>query len=151
MALNYDEAIAELRAEENRLENELTQIRAAIPAMIVLRNRNTHIEGSQQKAAERLLPGIGKYSGMGATEAISVFLRENRATLNTREIYDRLSAGGWTTNALKPIGVISATLIQLEKKGIAERVGESWRIKTNLQRASLNPAVFSPSASQQPS
>ncbi len=39
MALNYDEAIAELRAEEKRLEQELEQVRAAIPGLVILRNR----------------------------------------------------------------------------------------------------------------
>jgi len=150
MALNYDEAIAELRGEEKRLEEELAQIRAAIPAMIVLRNRNAHADEQPRKESERLLPGIGRYARMGATEAIAAFLRENKSTLTSREIYEGLSAGGWTTNAQKPIGVIAATLISLEKKGTVERVGESWRIKTNLQRVSLNPAEFSPTASQQP-
>jgi hypothetical protein len=49
--------------------------------------------------------------------------------MNTREIYDAMIAQGWTTGAIKPVGVIAATLIQLEKNGVAERVGEAWRLR----------------------
>lgn len=132
MALNYDEAIAELRAEEKRLEQELEQVRAAIPGMIVLRNRSRF--GDQSIVVEppklhRHGIVLGNLTGVGPTKGIQEVLKVAETPMNTREIFEAMRAQGWTTDAQKPVGVISATLIQLEKNGIAERVGESWRLK----------------------
>jgi hypothetical protein len=152
MALNYDEAIAELRAEEKRLTLELEQVRAAIPGMIVLRNR--HLAEVKETAASsngRMLPGIGRFAGMGATKAIPEFLKTAEIALTSREITDGLMAEGWVSEAQKPAGAVSATLINLEKQGVVTRVGEAWKLKVNLPRVSLNPASFSPSERQQPS
>ena len=71
MALNYDEAIAELRAEEKRLEQELEQVRAAIPGMIVLRNRSRF--GDQSIVVEppklhRHGIVLGNLTGVGPTK-----------------------------------------------------------------------------------
>lgn len=128
MALNYEEAIAELRAEESRLQDELKQVQAAIPAMIILRNR-ARMEREIAKAPQLSIVGMGKFAGMGATKAIPEFLESAERALTSREIFDGLSAQGWTTDAQKPIGVISATLIALEDKGIVTRVGEAWKLK----------------------
>jgi hypothetical protein len=155
MPLDYDEAIAELRSEEKRLEEELNQVRAAIPGMIVLRNRSRSKSlipaASATTNAAQLSFGAGRFAGVGTTKAIQALLKEAPAPLVSKEIHDALKAQGWTTGAVRPVGTVSATLRQLEGKHLVERVGEAWRIKTNLQRVSLNPASFSPNGSQQPS
>jgi hypothetical protein len=119
MAFNFEEGIAELRAQEKRLEEELEEVRAAIPALVRLRNR-------------QVLPPVTaskKFSGMGATKAIPQVLREVEVPLTSSEILDRLRAGGWTTGSQKPLSTVSATLSQLET---VERVGEGWRLRRTL-------------------
>jgi hypothetical protein len=37
------------------------------------------------------------------------------------------------------VGVVSATMISLEEKGIAERVGDGWRLKASSESPSWNP------------
>lgn len=153
MALNYDEAITELRQEEKRLLEELEQVRAAIPGLIILRNRN---QGKPAVTADTVvakptLPGIGRFAGKGATQAIPELLKGAFVPMTTKEVFEALQADGWTTGAKRPAGVVSATLQQLTEKNILEKVGEGWRLKTSLARVSLNPAVFLPNVSQQPS
>jgi len=144
MAINYDEAIAELRAEESRLQEELKQIQAAIPGLIILRNRARMQQAEVAKSNPQLtLTGVGKFARMGPTEAIPHVMR-GREPMTTREIFDRLIREGWSTSAQKPIGVISATMISLEDKGIAERVGEAWRLKAPT------PPSWNPSEHEQP-
>jgi hypothetical protein len=143
MALNYDEAIAELRAEANRLEREAEQVRAAIQGLIIVRNRARSSSLAPAPAPPPPLPlqptKPGRLSGMGPTKAIFETLNAASLTgvapMTSRQIYDAMTAEGWSTTAQKPVGVIAATLIQLEKNGVAERVGEAWRLKNRLDSA----------------
>jgi len=153
MSLDYDEAIAELRAEEKRLEEELNQVRAAIPGMIILRNRSrskSSVASAPTPNGTIQLPFVsGRFAGVGTTKAIPILLGEAHAPLVSREIFDALKAQGWTTEAERPLGVVSATLRQLEEKKIVERVGEAWRVKSS--RPVITVPGFSSNASQQPS
>jgi hypothetical protein len=153
MSLNYDEAIAELRQEEKRLLTELEQVRAAIPGLIILRNRNQGGMAASPDAAvaKPTLPGIGRFAGVGATQAIPELLKGASVAMTNREICDALQADGWTTEARRPVATIGATMAQLAEKHIVEKVGEGWRLKINRQRLILNPEVFSSIAHQQPS
>jgi len=149
MAINYDEVIAELRAMESRLAEELEQVQEAIPAMIILRNRaHAEREAAKEKVPQMNISGIGRFAGMGATKAIPLMLSSATRAHTTREIYDALRAQGWTSNAAKPLGAISATLAQLEDAGIVVRVGEGWKLVP--AKVSLNPSSFS-SEPEQPS
>jgi hypothetical protein len=142
MAINYDEVIAELRETESKLEEELEQVREAIPAMVVMRNRaRAERDAAERKIPQATIPGIGKFSGMGATKAIPELLRSAPHALTTREIYDGLRAQGWTSSAAKPLGAISATLAQLEDNDIVVRVGDGWKLKP--AKVSLSPSSFS--------
>jgi len=135
MSIDYDEAIAELRSEEKRLEEELNQVRAAIPGMIILRNRS-RAQGTISKISDQgdlrqlTLKGTGRFTGVGATKAVSILLGESTIAMTSREIFDSLKAQGWTTEADRPLGTLSATLKQMGDKGVLERVGEGWKITT---------------------
>jgi hypothetical protein len=146
MAINYDEVITELRATEARLEEELKQLREAIPAMIILRNRaRMDREIAAERSPQMTIVGIGRFAGMGATKAIPEFLKGKTEALNSREIMDGMMAEGWTSDAQKPIGAVSATLITLEKSGVVERVGEGWRLKPSPTVAVQVPPSWKPS------
>jgi len=158
MAFNYDEAIAELRQEEKRLLEELEQVRASIPGLIILRNRNRGkmISAPETVIANPTLPGIGRFAGTGATQAIQEVLKSATIAMTNREIYAALCADGWTTEARRPQATVAATLAQLAEKEIVERVGEGWKIKVSAMErlnAALTPIVarLAASASQQPS
>jgi len=146
MALNYDEAIAELRQEEKRLLAELEQVRAAIPGLIILRNRNPVARAVSVDAAtaKPTLPDIGRFAGMGATQAIPELLKGASVPMTTKEVFDALQADGWTTKAKRPAGAVSATLQQLSERKILDKVGEGWRLKPAAPRVrlSLNPQTF---------
>ena len=152
MSLNYDEAIAELRQEEKRLLTELEQVRAAIPGLIILRNRNqSGLAPSPDAAvAKPTLPGIGRFAGMGATQAIPELLKGASVPMTTREVFDALQADGWTTESQRPQATIAATLAQLVDKGVVEKVGDGWRRKST-PRAILHPDALSAIALQRPS
>lgn len=156
MAINYDEAIAELRAEEKRLDDELGQVRAAIPAMIVLRNRyrasqptpplpKNYIQARPltEVLANEVAGPVGRFLGMGATKAIPILLKDVDVPLTTSEIYDRLKAEGWASTAQSPIGTLSATLGQL--KDVVEKIGEGWRLIKPADQSSSTSGWTQPS------
>ena len=130
MAINYDEAIADLRAEEKRLQEELAQIQASIPGLIVLRNRAKMTVLSPDSRSQANVYNGGRFSRMGATKAIPEVLKDSSIPLATSKILDLLRAEGWKTNSQNPTGLLSATLGQLVERGVVEKVGNGWRLKT---------------------
>jgi hypothetical protein len=67
---------------------------------------------------------------MGAKEAALAVLKENSPdTMTTNEIYEAMSAGGWTTGSTKPASNVSATLSQMRDAEVI-KIGEGWKLKT---------------------
>jgi len=151
--LDYEEAVAELRAEEKRLSEELRQVRLAIPAMVALRNRNRATApvpvADPSRKRDSAPSDPGSMAGMGPSQAIREYLKGVEIAVTVREIYDALKARGWASEAVRPGTVLSSTLRQLAQAGEVEKVGDGWRLKS-FQRT-LSPTIFSTNASQRPS
>jgi len=144
--LDYEEAVAELRAEEKRLSEELRQVRLAIPAMVALRNRNRATAPVPVADPSRKRDSAPSDPG---SMAIREYLKGVEIAVTVREIYDALKARGWASEAVRPGTVLSSTLRQLAQAGEVEKVGDGWRLKS-FQRT-LSPTIFSTNASQRPS
>jgi len=118
MPVDYAEVLAELEAEEGRLMTELHIIKAAKPAIQAMLQRTA------PNAAKYMM---GRFAGMGATEAIPLLLAGLTIPMTYREIHDALKAEGWTTTSSDSAATVSATLSQL-KGDYVEKVGSGWRL-----------------------
>lgn len=150
MPVNYAEVLKALETEEGRLLTQLSTVRAAKPAIILLMNSQKPEE--QIPEFEPGLEPVGRFAGIGATKAIPILLAEKSVPMTTREIMDALKAEGWTTNSTDPVGTVSATLSQLRDSAVT-KVGDGWRSLTVSAAApnSLAASVLYPNASQRPS
>jgi hypothetical protein len=131
MPVDYGEVLKDLDAQIASLEAEVATLRAARPTIVLLRNKY-----SPPLAAPVSKSGI--YSTMGPTNAIPLVLKGEPFPLLTSQIADKLQAGGVKSQATDFPASVSATLGQLRDKGIVEKVGDGWKLKTNNDEVTVS-------------
>ena len=130
MESDFRKVLREMRAEEKRLDEELTVLRRSIPGIELMVSRmppETHSQAS-------------KYALMGPREAALHLLTEESGNALTHiQIADTLLAGGIKTRSSDFYNSLSTTLSQLRSDGAIERVEDRWKIK--LPQESNNEVI----------
>jgi len=127
MATDYREVLAELRAEEARLESDLEAIRAMIPGAEVMVRRMATATIDLFSAPKA--PSWGRpFAGMGIRQAIIRLLAGSDRPMMPSDITRRLIEGGVETKAADFSGNVSSTLTQMRQDEIVDRVEDGWTL-----------------------
>jgi hypothetical protein len=119
METDFRRVLRDMRAEERRLEEELTVLRRSIPGIELMVSRMP----PEANAASL------KYAQMGTKEATLHLLTESGNSLTAVDVAESLLAGGIRTRATDFYGSVSSTLSNLKSEGLVDRVEDRWKIK----------------------
>ncbi len=119
---DYTQVLSDLDSHIASLEAELSGLKAARPAVLLLLEKH------------RPAPTKGPYADMKPTRAIPIALKGVGYGLTSAEIAALLVNGGMKSNARNFPSSVSATLSQLMHKNIVRKVGDNWILDNHHQQ-----------------
>lgn len=142
METDFRKLLKDLRAEAQRLEDELSTIRAMIPGAELMASRMPIVP-----QPERMM-----FSAMGTKDAVLHLLASQTSPIASGDIVKELINGGIRTNSADFSSTVGSTLYQLKKDGALEKVEDGWRIRRNAERDRLisRDGSSPPATEQQP-
>jgi hypothetical protein len=129
METDFRKVLKDLRAEEKRLDTELSTIRAMIPGAELMASRMPI-----SREPERMI-----FNTMGTKDAIIALLATQTSPVVSGDIVKELINGGIRTTSSDFSSSVGSTLYQLKKDGAIEKLEDGWRLKRQVEQVRLIP------------
>lgn len=129
MAIDYQEILKELRAEECRVQEELDTLRDALGALEIMASKMSPATPSRNGSMKQKQI----YTMMGTKDAILYLLSTLDRPIKVADISRNLLSGGLHSRADDFSSTIYSSLTQLKATGLVERMKHGWILASSKE------------------